>query len=618
MADDNSQRKLLGAVRELVEKHAPEVGISVEELTKMVLDTEREIPGEHRGVLERQFGALFGVLTRLQPAVVDQVFVIAGRKKKGDTRPLLPKWVPEIFGIATVETTFLELPDGRILEEIYAKGAPAFVVYTPVPERWEILPSLEVDGLSYVPRAIPPELLEVVTFADGIEPYDNPAVLIDTMERLGLDVFDPGEDEDVFRLMIRLAFVSWVVSGLFPPRYLGGATDRFLPGLHAVGLPQSGKGRRLAISQHLFYRTIYLLSTSRVPSIFRTVSPWGWGSTLILDEADLPYSGSHSETVEFLNARAYGKPPVRYNADKDASIPFLTFGYTIIASREAYDDPGWNSRAIPLASASSLRPLEPPLVINMEWEARAAKLRRQLLLFRMRTLVAIREGLVKVPDRLPLARHFEPRLRAAFLPLFALAGSDPRLTQDAIGLAMEIGKRQTANRAESWEGTVIGCIYEKLRDGRWVTDLIESGASRKSFRLLIKRPPEKPPAASTPKVNPVEETPPQRREEEKAEPTEGPVLMRTLCAALPGEPKSKSVSRVLKSIPLRVQAQDRVGGPRYRSILIVDNPGRLVDAFSKYVVDPDLNDIRSLFGMDPQKTLDEPSPESAGEGGDEA
>jgi hypothetical protein len=585
MTDESALSKLTGPVKELVERFAAQLNHTAEALAKLVLEKEREIPPEHRGTLDRQFGAVYAVLVELQPAAADQAFAPPGSRKKKDSRPRLPEWAPETFGLATVVTTAVELPDGRILEQIVTKDGPAFVEYTPVPERWRIVPELEVDRTRYVPKPVEPAFMEVITLPDGIEPYESLPKLADDMETLGLDVFDPGDDLPMFRLMMRLALSSWAVGPIFPPRYLGGTTDRYVPGLQAIGFPQTGKGRRLMLAQHLFYRSIYLLSTIRVPSIFRAASPWGWGATLILDEADLPYSGTSSELVEFLNARCYGKPPVRYNSDKDDSTPFLTFGYTLIATRQPYDDAGWNSRAIPYTSASSLRGNEPPLVVNREWESRAARLRRQLLLFRFRIITAIRSGDVRVPDRIPLARHFEPRLRAAFLPLFAIAGFDKRLTEDAVGLATEIARRQTATRADSWEGVVLNHLYEKIHDATWKPQVQSSGAFTGSYRLVAEKPADR----------------------AGDEPTEEPVTLGVLRSVLPGEPKSKAVARVIKSIPMQIQAQDRPDGKhRVWSILVVDHPNRLVDAFSKYVVEPDLAGIRGLFGISEQRTLDDP------------
>lgn len=606
MTDTPALPKLLGPVRVMVEKVAPGIGYTAEDLAKLVLETEREVPGEFKGQVDRQWGALYGVLCCLQPAAVEEVFVPAGkRRKKSDVRAVAPAWAPKTFGTAVVETTFKTFDDGRIIEEIDTRPEPSFVVYTPVPEKWEIAPEVEVDGTRYIPRPIAPEFLEILTLADGVERYESPAALLAEMTQLGLDVFDPGDDLPLFLLTVRLAFASWAVSGLFPPRYLGGTADRFLPGLQVIGLPQTGKGRRLIIAQHLFYRTIYLLATVRVPSIFRTLSPWGWGSTLICDEADLPYSGTNSEMVEFLNARCYGRPPVRYNADKDVSVPFLSFGYTILATREAYEDPGWSSRVIPLNSAASLKKKEPPLIVDKAWEDRAAKLRRRLLLFRFRMLEAIRRGDVRLPEKVPLARHFEPRLRAAFLPLFALAQNDGGLTTDAVALATEIGRRQTARRADSWEGTVIGALYEKISDKTWTpaprTDRPGDKMRRLTFTTKVLRP----------KVVDGK----QDGTDEAVEATDV-VTLSTLRGALGGDVKGQAVSRVLKSIQIEIETQDRVGPERRKRILEIPDPDRLVDAFSKYVVDAELADIRLAFGLpsEPSQRVLDGAPEG-GPGG---
>ena len=57
------------------------------------------------------------------------------------------------------------------------------------------------------------------------------------------------------------------------------------------------------------------------------------------------------------------------------------------------------------------------------------------------------------------------------------------------------------------------------------------------------------------------------------EPTdEVPVVVGNLCQQLPGDAKAKAVAHVLRSIPIKIQAQDRIGNKRYRSIQIVDRP----------------------------------------------
>ena len=241
----------------------------------MVIEKETAVPENYRGQLDRQWAALYGVLVQLQPTMVDQVFAQAGRRKKGETRAVLPKWAEEVFGTATVETSFLELPDGRILEEIYTKGGAAFVVYTPVPERWTIAPEIQVEG-SRPSRPVQPEFLECITLARRSRGCENAAAVIDEIEALSTEIFRPRRG--LRHLPIDDSFGVRIMDSrpTFSLEVLGGATT-VLPGLQAVGLPGTGKGRRLAVVRHFFYRTIYLLHTTKVPSLYRTIRPGDGG-----------------------------------------------------------------------------------------------------------------------------------------------------------------------------------------------------------------------------------------------------------------------------------------------------------------------------------------------------
>jgi hypothetical protein len=466
--------------------------------------------------------------------------------------------------------TYLQLPDGRILEEILTQAGPAFVEFTPEPEAWRIIGFVEVDGVRILPRPVDSKLQAALTLADGLEEYESVGSILSEIERLVLEIFDPRREGSILRLQLRLAVASWVIGPLFPRP----ASDKFAPIIQALGPAETGKGRLLKVHRTFFYRPLYMLKTVRVPSVFRAIEPWGAGSTLILDEADISRSSESSEFVEFLNARSYGVPVMRYSTEHGENQTFLTFGYTILATRQSYDDAGFNSRTLHFYSEAAGASVSVPLLTPAAWEDRAAKVRRQLLLLRLRCIAKIRKGEITVPTQLPLpnvdGNGF--RARKAFLPLVALSVIEPALLEDCKVLLEEITRRQVVERADSPEGQVLRFVHDSLAEGPWAPE-------PHGGEFYIKRALE-------------------RTAGEDAAPVEVLTLSIAAESVLGDSKAARAFGKVWKTLGQK-HAQRRVNGRPVRGVLLVTDLERLLHEIPRYV--PDSTGLRSAF--EPLRTV---------------
>lgn len=508
---------------------------------------------------------------------IEQIVASASRYPAGGGAPLAPLGGAE-GGDGEEKPkpkfeSFVVLPDGRIAEEILAPLGPMFLVYTPEPESWAAVASIRVEGEEVLPRSVPPGLRESLLLADGVEEYGSTGKLLSELETWGLEGYDPGKELPIFRLWVRLSLASWLLDAFYR-----GAGDKYAPVLPSIGPPESGKGRLLLVERYLSYRSLYLLKTTRVPSIFRALQ--GWNGTLILDEADLASSTEASEFIEFLNARAYGVPIIRYNADGDRMSYFQSFGMTIIAIRKAYEDAGFNSRTVPLHAEVTTKVSEIDLVAAQAWIDKGRSLLRKLLLWRLRHIHLILTGKLRLPTKVDFPKVEAFRVRAALLPLLALKEEEPELVRDLAGLAAEIQARLVTERADSPEGILLGFIHDRIG-----ADGFEVVRDEQGFRI--------------------EETRMEKDEEDGMVTRQVPLTARRVSEALGRELATRTVSRLWRALGQSIKARARYPGTLYSSLLVISDPIRLEREFARFV--PNVQSKAELFGSRPtQTTLSEP------------
>jgi len=538
MSGGSALSKLVGPVRQLVEKFAPELGLTPEDLAKLVIQKEHEVPTKFRGELDRQYGALYGVLVQLQPVAVERAFALPGkRRKKGEVRPRLPKWALEVFGAIEVSASFVELPDGRLLEEILTPDGPRFVCFRANPETWEIVEEMEVDGTLYLPVPIEDKLRNALTLPDGLAEYGSVGALLDAGSE---------EERPIWRLWILNMLASWIAVDLFK-----GMPEAFLPILPVVGPSGSGKKRTLSVVRHLAYRGMYFLKTTRAPSLYRTIDPWGT-VFLVLDEADLFESGETADFIQFLNSRADRVTIPRYSPDANATQLFLSFGYTALALRRMYGDTGVVSRSLSLSAESTAREVD--LILPSSWAERARLLQQKLLLWRMRTVVRIRRGDLSVPTRLELAGVKSHRVREALLVLSAIAGEDSRVAEVIREVATDLERRLVRQSADSPEGLILNTVYQ------WLDEECGVVPDGSGFRL--------------------------QREEGRGEQVRTvPLTLSGIRESLGNVMTTSEIARWVRGLQIDIRPRLRLSERRFRGVIRIRDPSRLDRQFFRFVVD---------------------------------
>lgn len=576
--EGNRHNLVLGLVKFL----SVEMRFADERIERMVRGICRVagIEPSYEGELGRQVHEQLLQLRAKGPGQLASVKFL-GEELYGKLRPLVPRRPRRHSGAKKEEEenfrfeTYLELPDGRVAEEVVTPEGERFVLYDPATDRWEIVPEIVGDGEAYRPRPIIPEERMAITIPDGVEEYESTQKLLEEMDTLARTVYDPGTQDVMFRVWCRLALSSWIIGELEE-----GLPERYAPILPALGPPAAGKGRLLTVCRHFFYRSILFQKTKRVPSIFRTLQPYHY-ATLLLEEADVDDSTESSDLIEFLNSRASGHPAVRWSSDAERSNWFLNFGYTILALRRPYEDAGLTSRTIPYRAESTYRDL--PLIATPEFAAAAKILTRKLLLWRLRHIGRIRRGTLVMPTSFRIeGMDGAHRVRAAFLPLLALKEEDPAIAEDAEELVQEIQQRVVVDRAESFEGQLLNVVYSVLEDPE--TEVEWDGAGH---RLVF-----------TQEVRPRGGGPPESEAM--------PVNCRWLVDRLNGAFSSVLIAQAWRGFQQGIKARDRYGRRRFGSILVVTSPERLGRLFLDYV--PGAEPKLDRFSRQTQRILTETPP----------
>jgi len=223
-----------------------------------------------------------------------------------------------------------------------------------------------------------------------------------------------------------------------------------LPYLRLLGDYGTGKTRALLAIGSLCYKPFFASGASTVSPIFHMLD--AFGGTLILDEADMPFSDAKADLVKILNnGTVKGIPVLRTVLTKQREFnpyAFQVFGPKLIAARERFQDHALESRF--LTQETGNRPLRADIPIHLprRFSEEALLLRNRLLHFRLSTYFKIK------PDIAALMAGADPRLNQTSLALLSLV-DDPsaRASLQAYLLAQYALDGQ--DRADSSEGRVL-------------------------------------------------------------------------------------------------------------------------------------------------------------------
>ena len=222
-----------------------------------------------------------------------------------------------------------------------------------------------------------------------------------------------------------------------------------LPYLRLRGDYGTGKTRGLITIGSLCYKPFFASGASTTSPIFHTLN--AFGGTLVLDEADMPFSDAKAELVKILNnGTVKGMPVLRsvINRHKEFNpYAFKVFGPKIIATREVFQDRALESRF--LTEETGTRPMRPDISIHLpdSLKDEARELRNRLLHFRFCEFFRIET------DPSALMEGVEPRLNQTALSLLSLV-DDPLLRKDIQSALIAQNEDARSDRRDSVEGHV--------------------------------------------------------------------------------------------------------------------------------------------------------------------
>lgn len=223
-----------------------------------------------------------------------------------------------------------------------------------------------------------------------------------------------------------------------------------VPYLRLRGDYGTGKTRGLLAIGSLCYRSFFASGASTTSPIFHTLN--AFGGTLVLDEADFPYSDARADLVKILNnGTVAGMPVLRTVVNKHKEFnpaAFKVFGPKLIAMRESFKDTALESRF--LTEETGMRKLRSDIPIQLPptLKTEALELRNRLLHFRFCEYARIKTDTTAIVDGI------EPRLNQTALSLLSMI-DDPALREEVQAWLISQNERTIADRRATPEAGVV-------------------------------------------------------------------------------------------------------------------------------------------------------------------
>lgn len=240
-----------------------------------------------------------------------------------------------------------------------------------------------------------------------------------------------------------------------------------VPYLRARGDYGSGKTRCLMTIGSLCYKPFFASGASSSAALFRTLD--AFGGTLVLDEADMPFSDAKAELVKILNnGTVKGMPVLRtvVNRHKEFNpYAFQVFGPKIIGAREPFQDRALESRFLTEITGTRRLRSDIPIHLPPTFEAEALALRNRLLHFRLCEFFRIKT------DTGALMKGAEPRLNQMALSLLSMV-DDAEARKELQHWILEQYSDLQNERRETPEALVLTATLHVFGlDGAFVRDI---------------------------------------------------------------------------------------------------------------------------------------------------
>ncbi len=355
-----------------------------------------------------------------------------GRKEKEEIKP--------------TQISFMN-HSGLLIEEIYnEKDGVGFAIWDGKEVRYE--KKINFNEVDYVPIFGEEVQKKAILLPTKAEEYGTDEELdneIKTYIRKWLDIPD-----DVLQFALWNIKRSWVF-------------DRFhtLNYLRALGDTGMGKTRFLDTLGYIHYKPIATSGATTAAPVFRIIEKWR--PTLIMDEADFAKSDEAQDIIKIINlGYEKGKHVMRCDQNDASKINmFDPYCPKILATRGNFEDKATESRCITQVMKGTTRQ-DIPLNLNKDFFDTTQKLRNKLLMWRFKNYRQID------PDKvINLGLDLEPRVKQIVNSFVSLFCDDEKQLETFKVFIKNHQDDIIDERRNSWEGMIVGAVYELLNEGEW-------------------------------------------------------------------------------------------------------------------------------------------------------
>lgn len=266
---------------------------------------------------------------------------------------------------------FVELPDGRLVEQAYDGKENCFLVFNPASGLVDKLKEIETEDTIYRPiRNGDVEAGLTLLPSEAVEYGSDETLFKELVEFMNRWHDQPSElERKLDALYVMLTYVYDLL-----PR---------IPYRRALGALGRGKTAWLDTVGCVCYRPLILAGCDTDKAIVRRIDLWR--GTALIDEADFSKSSLYAFIVKILNV-GYDRKLGYYQRSDDINpkkvIVYNVYGPKILATRERFKDTALESRCLSFVAMEKRRSV--PLYRDKRFMAEAQALRNKLILWRFR------------------------------------------------------------------------------------------------------------------------------------------------------------------------------------------------------------------------------------------
>jgi len=381
-----------------------------------------------------------------------------------------------------IYTPFMELPDGRLIEEAFDGENIFFLVYDPKTDRVEKRHEIELENRVIKPIDSDDIRNKIVLLPSGIEEYRSDEKLKEEILKF-LDKWHEAPDSLSRMLDVFYAFLTYI-QDLLPQ----------VPYRRYLAPWGRGKSAWLDTLGSICYRPIILAGSDTDKSIVRKIHIWR--GTALIDEADFSNSNFFSFIVKILNI-GYDRRKGYYQRSDDnnpfKTISYYVFGCKLLATRSRFKDIALESRCITTIGRQNTKPM--PLFRMDTFEEEAQQLRNKLILWRFKNYHKVKEQVRKledpsIADEIYADGNLSSRVKQVTIPLWLTAGDE--IKEDLTKLAKSFDAQlktgdpsyQLELQAQEAIRKIIG-EYENQEELRSRIDIIKDDSTRYWYAIPL-------------------------------------------------------------------------------------------------------------------------------------